>query len=57
MPKLKYLFIQGFMLALFMTLIFSGIYLIDTGNVIGYLILITGTLIFGFTVRKVANFN
>ncbi|MEM4992290.1 hypothetical protein WKH56_07105 [Priestia sp. SB1] len=57
MPKLKYLFILGFMLALFMTFIFSGIYLIDTGNVIGYLILITGTLIFGFVVRKVANFN
>lgn len=57
MPGFKYLCIKGFLLALFMLFIFSGVYLIDSDNVIGYLILVTGTIIFGYTFRKVANYN
>jgi hypothetical protein len=57
MLELKHLYIQGFVLALFMTFIFSGVYLIDTGSAIGYLILVTGTIIFGYAFRKVANIN
>jgi len=40
-----------------MTFVFSGVYLIDVGSAIGYLILITGTIIFGCAFRKVANYK
>lgn len=55
MPELKHLFIQGLVLTLFMIFIFSGVYLMGVGSLIGYLILITGTIIFGFVFRKLAS--
>ncbi|MGF9891483.1 hypothetical protein ABEX78_22745 [Priestia megaterium] len=57
MSELKHLFILVLVLTLFMTFIFSSVYLLDVGSVFGYLILITGTIVFGFAFRKVSSYK